>query len=104
MKDEFYSYLGEAYKKGFKDGHELGSEEEFEDTIAEEVVDDSIRKTKQDFIKKTLGIKKLRTYCEASCDCPTCHLLINEEGKTEVEECFYCQKTWKNKGDYKGKQ
>ena len=49
---------------------------------------------------KVLKLAELRTYCESGCDCPTCHLGIGEPYNTEVEKCYYCQKKWKDKGQY----
>jgi len=56
-------------------------------------------KTKKGIIK-SLKLKEVRTYCEAECDCPTCHIGIGNKGVTDVKKCYYCQKKWKNKGQY----
>jgi len=48
---------------------------------------------------KKNGIE-IRTYCEVGCDCPTCHIGLGNEGKTEVEKCVHCQIKWKDKGQY----
>lgn len=42
----------------------------------------------------------IRNHCECGCDCPTCHLSIGEKGKTEVENCVYCQLKWAGKDEY----
>jgi hypothetical protein len=45
----FIEALGIAYKRGFKDGYQMDndiSDEEFEETIASEVIDEAIEKTK----------------------------------------------------------
>lgn len=39
----------------------------------------------------------VRTYCEASCPCETCH---DGHHSTEVEECVYCQLAWYGKGQF----
>ena len=42
---------------------------------------------------------KLRSYCEAKCDCPKCH--TGYDNALLVEECAYCQLKWVNKGEYR---
>lgn len=39
----------------------------------------------------------IRTYCEASCDCPKCH---TGDVNSKVEDCVYCQLKWYQVGEY----
>lgn len=41
----------------------------------------------------------IRTYCEAGCDCPKCHII----DANNVENCVYCQLKWRNCGEYNPK-
>lgn len=44
----------------------------------------------------------IRSYCQAGCDCPTCHQGIDRG--TDPKNCFYCQLKWYGYGEYGDKQ
>jgi len=58
--------------------------------------------TPEKYTVKSLNLNRVRIYCETGCDCIYgCH---TGDGKSNVEECFYCQVKWQGVGEYADKK